>query len=112
MAKPKTTSTALAVWNERLASLAKQNKQAVAGIGGGGSFISLKGGIMTYQKAVIPGNKLNAIIIDWIFENQEYDGQFDEENFSAPICFAFGREKSEMVPNSEDVENPINPEGC
>ncbi len=99
---------ALARWDERLAQLAKSAKQAVSKIGSGGQFISLRGGIMTWQGAAIPQNKLKAIVIDAVAENQLYEGAFDPESFAAPTCYAFGRDPSTMAPDPEYVEQPVN----
>jgi len=112
MAKQK--STAIASWDQRLADLAKQSMKTMAGIGGGGNFLSIRGGILTYQGATVPGNKMRAIIIDAVLENQYYSTPFDPENPSPPDCYAFGREKNEMAPNPEHVENIQHPTctGC
>ncbi len=114
MAKTKTAvpGTSLARWDEKLASMAKQAKQAVSGIGGGGNFISLKGGNLSYQGKVIPGNKMNVIVIDWCRENQKYDAAFDESNPQSPDCYAFGLVTEDiklMGPKPEDVAHPCNP---
>lgn len=107
-------TTALAKWEERLASLAKDSKKAVAGIGGGGNFLSLRGGNLAYQGQIIPGNKMRCIVVDWVLENQAYEGGFDENNPQSPYCYAFGRVKEDMAPDPEQVEKPVHPtcDGC
>lgn len=106
--------TSLARWDERLAAMAKTAKQAVSKIGSGGQFLSLRGGIMTWQGAAIPENKLKVIVLDAIAENQYYEGSFDPEAFAAPTCYAFGRDPSVMAPDPEQVAEPFNPtcKGC
>lgn len=71
--------------------------------------ISTKSGIMSYMNQAIPGNKLSAIVIGQIFENNFFEGKFDPRNPRNPICFAFGRpptdgSKPEMVPHVEIPE--------
>src|SRR5258708_9967658 len=101
MAKAK--STALSSWDQRLADLAKQSMKTQQGIGGGGNFLSIRGGILTYQGATVPGNKMRAIIIDAILENQYFKTDFDADNPTSPDCYSFGREKNDMAPDPEQV---------
>lgn len=102
------TGTALAPWEQRLADLAKMSKQATAGIAGGGNFLSFRGGNISYQGAVVPGNTLKVIVVDWVLENQQYPpGVFDESSPQSPVCYAFGRVKDEMRPDPEQVPEPI-----
>jgi len=51
--------------------------------------ISLRGGIMAYEKVNIPGNKLNAIIIASVMEHRWYKDEFNPNKPSSPACFAF-----------------------
>lgn len=106
--------TGLALWNERLAELAKQTKKTASGIAAGGNFLSFKSGALSYQNASIAGNKMNVIIVDWILENQWYKSAYDANNPQTPDCYAFGRIRSEMAPNPEHVENPVSDQchGC
>jgi hypothetical protein len=101
------TGTALTKYDARLAELARASKEAVSGVGGGGNFISLKGGMLSFQQAVIPGNVMKVIVVDWTLENQFYEGSYDPENSQAPSCYAFGRDAKAMAPNPEYVEVPI-----
>jgi hypothetical protein len=83
-------------------------------VGAGGNFVSLKGGIMQYNGAAMPENRMKAIVLDYVLENQFYEGVFDPDNFKAPSCYAFGTDPATMAPNPENVENPVNPtcHGC
>ena len=100
--------TSLARWDQKLADLAKQSKKAAAAIGGGGNFISLKGGHLSFQGAVIPGDKMKVVIVDWILHNVIFEGAYDEEAIQAPVCYAFGRTKEELHPDPELVAEPFN----
>jgi hypothetical protein len=115
MPKNKTNgNTALAKWDARLAEMAKSSRKAIAGVGGGGNFISCKGGHLSFQGQAIPGDKMRVIVVDWVLENQAYEGGYSEENPQSPYCFAFGRSKEEMAPNPEHVAEPVNAtcDGC
>jgi hypothetical protein len=112
MAKAK-PSTALVKWDEKLAALAAAATKTVASVGGGGNFLSLKSGILSYQKAPIPDNKMACIILAQTLENQFYADDFVEGQPASPACYAFGDDRKTMVPH-EQVENPVNPTcaGC
>jgi len=100
------TSNSLTKWDQRLADLAKKKVQTVADIGGG-AFISIKAGVMTWNGAEIPGNKANVVILCDTKENDYYTGGFDPDNIAVPDCFAFGQTLAEMRPH----ELATNPQG-
>lgn len=102
-AAAKKPGTALAKWDEKLAALAKRAKKAEASVATG-SFISIKGGIMSFAGNVVPGNKLEAVVVDSILENALYEGDYDPNNLASPVCFAFGRDEDEMVPHPNVVK--------
>lgn len=102
-------STSMIPWEEQMARDA-DIAAAKTGSGGGGSFISFKGGAISVEKTPIPGNKLETVVLTHIFENALYDGIYDPENPQPPSCFAFGDIDSEeantdMVPH-EKAGNP------
>lgn len=109
----KQNSQALTVWNERLAQMAADAAKVESSVGGAGNFLSIKGGILSYQGAQAPENKMRVIIVDAVLENQLYSGGYDPNNPQAPVCYAFGRVADEMVPH-EAVESPVAPacKGC
>lgn len=100
----KATGTAVAKWDEELASLAQRAKGLEDSVSGG-NFISTKGGRLQYQGAEIPGNTMNVIIVEHILENHMYEGRFDPDTPQSPICFAFGEDEDEMSPH-EKAESP------
>ncbi len=95
---PATTGSTLPVsWEEEMA---RQAAAAKAMEPMQGRFISLRGGVMTFQQQPLPGNKLNAIVIDSVIEHQLYEGAFDPNSAASPSCFAFGRVSQDMVPHA------------
>jgi hypothetical protein len=68
--------------------------------------ISLRGGVMTYEKVAIPGNKLQCIIVASIMQRQYYDKPFDPNKPASPICFAFhdGEDGVPWVPHEKAHE--------
>jgi hypothetical protein len=98
--------TAIVPWDEKLAALAGTATESLAA-GGGGQFVSIRGAILSYNGANVPGNKIEVVIPDFILENDYYDQDFDSDNIATPACFALGRTQEEMQPHP----NSPNPQG-
>jgi len=94
-------TTAVNKWDEELAKLAvdAQAEETLAG-----NFISTRGGRLQYGGAEIPGNKLNAVIINYVKENHYYEDRFDADNPASPVCFAFATEDGEMAPHPDSTK--------
>jgi hypothetical protein len=103
-AKKKAPGKALAKWDEQLAALAERAAKQEAHVGGGGTFIKTRGGVLVYDGAEVPGNKMNVVIIDSVLENAFYDGKFDPDSPAPPVCYAFGAEARDMAPHAESTE--------
>jgi hypothetical protein len=106
MATKGKTGTTMTNWADALAARAQKAKKAEASVATGG-FISLKSGVMSYNGNPVPSNKMNVVILDAILENHMYEGKFDPNNASSPVCFAFGRDEDEMAPHA-NVGEPQN----
>jgi len=76
----------------------------------GGSFISIRGGVLTFGEEELPGNEMLVVVLDAIHENTYYDTKFDPDSVLPPKCFAFGRSEKEMEPH-ENVPDPDDAEG-
>lgn len=64
------------------------------------SSITFKGGFLRYQGDVVPGNKLDVIVLAAARENSYYDTEYDPESTSSPACFALATvDDGEMVPH-------------
>lgn len=101
--KPETT--ALASYDDRLAALAKQASQTEAHVGGG-TYISTKGGVLSYNGGTVPDNRMNVIVLNHVCENAYYAGErYDPNNPSSPVCFAFFTNPDEAAPH-EKAEDP------
>lgn len=99
----KRPTTAVANYEERLAAKAAAAVQSEANVGGG-SFISVKGGHLTYQGNTIKGNELDVVVLAAIHENCYYGDRYDPDNPQPPLCYAFGTDDSEMAPHPESSE--------
>ncbi len=90
---------AIVKWDEELAKQAEASAKMEANAGGG-QFFSVKGGILTWNDAPVPGNQMAVVILDSILENVYYEGKFDPDNIASPTCFAFGRDDKELKPHA------------
>lgn len=92
----KSTSTAVATWDEELAKqaeIAAGMEQSTAT----GQFFSLRSGQLSWQDAPLPGNQMVVIILDSIFETVYYEGAYDPDTPQGPVAFAFGRDQATLV---------------
>ncbi len=96
-------STAVAKWDEALAARANIAKKAEASVSTG-EWISMKGGQLSYQGNVVPGNKMDVVILAYRLENQFYEGKYDPSQPQAPSCYAFGIDDESLAPH-EKSEN-------
>lgn len=89
-------------WKDVLAKYAQ--KAADIEQVGGGTFISIRGGVMTLGGNPVKGNNLQAVVIDHCYENAFYEGGYDEDAPKPPVCFAFARESGELVPHEKSTK--------
>lgn len=102
-------SMAVAKWDEALAARAKIAKKAEASVSTG-EWISLKSGQLSYNGNIVPGNKMDVVVLASRLENQFYEGDYDASTPQAPSCYAFGTDEDTMVPH-EKVETK-QADGC
>jgi hypothetical protein len=92
--------TALTTYDEQFAAMAAQYAGAERATG---TFLSTKGGILTFQNDPLPGNQMAVVILEVVrertFYNQKYDGTSEHNN--PPVCYAFSR-----MDESEDEMGP------
>lgn len=79
--------------------------------------ISTKSGMMSYMGVAVPGNKLEAVVLGAIFENNLFEGKFDPRNPRNPVCFAFGKIEPDgsvppMVPHPSIAEELRGDKSC
>lgn len=91
------TEKSIVSWDERLAGLADEVSSEIGA--SGGQFFGTRGGMLTFGGEVIPGNEMAVIIVDSIYENAYYTGEFDAEKPAPPVCFAFSRDGKGMSPH-------------
>ncbi len=89
-------------WKSALTADAKKTAEAERPTS---SYISLKGGVMTYQDEPIKDNKLEVVIIANATERTFYDRPYDADDTDPPDCFAQGLEKGFLKPHA-NVPDP------
>jgi hypothetical protein len=88
MAKqPESESKELVNYEELLANMAKA---ATLLERPSGSSIGTRAGVLSYNGTPCPNNKLDVIVLASVFANTLYEGKFDPNNLTSPVCFAYG----------------------
>jgi len=100
-----TTSNALVPWDEQLARDAEIAAAAEANTGSGGQFFSCKGGILAFNDSPLPGNQMAVVILDSVFENVFYEGEYDPSTPAPPTCFAFSHEEASLAPHKSVIDH-------
>jgi hypothetical protein len=95
-------STAVVTWKDKMAAVTAQAATMEAPKGG---FISFKGGNMSYDDNLIPGNQMDVIVVDFLLENNIFREKYNPNKPASPMCYALGREEDELKPH-EDCEEP------
>lgn len=96
----KQPGTAVVDWEKEMEAQAQVAVQ-MERKAGGGQFFSVKNGRLQFDGAEIPGGQIAVVIVDHILENAYYEGRWDPDNPSAPVCFAFGRDEDTMGPHPD-----------
>lgn len=95
LAVKKPDAQALSTWEAKLASDAK-DVAATERITG--SFISIRGGALTFNGMTLK-SPINVVILDHIVDRTFYEGDFDPDDMTSPTCFAISRSEEGMMPH-------------
>lgn len=102
-AAKKTSGKSMTVFEEKMKQLAAQAVGTEASVGGGGTFVSTKSGVLSYNGAEMPNNEMDVVVLDHIIEYVYYGDRFDPDNPQSPLAFAFGRDEDEMVWHTNSI---------
>lgn len=100
----KKPGTTMQKWDEKLAAMAQMAAGIEDSVNLGGNYISLKGGQLSYNGGIIPGNKMNVIVLDHILENLYYVDRYDPDNPQPPAAYALGRDEEELRWHEDSIE--------
>ena len=89
-------------WKAALAAQAQEIKKNA----GGGAFISLKGGRMSYEDKYLDDG-IQCVIIGHTFLRSYYEGAYQAGSVVPPNCFSIAQDRRHMVPH-ENVPSPVN----
>ena len=101
-APAKKPSTALVPWEQQMANRAKRVQQTEKPMAGSKS-IGTRGGFLTVDGVAVEGNALRVVIIGWVHENQLYEGDFNPDQPTVPVCYAFNDPDNEEVDPEETM---------
>jgi len=85
---------------EKLANAAMVAERSTAGT----TFLSTKGGQLTYRDNPIANNQLDVVIISSPVERLYYTSRYDPTNPAGPVCFALGPTMTGLKPNGLSPE--------
>jgi hypothetical protein len=84
--------------------MAAVSAQAAAMEAPKGGFISFKGGNMSYDENLIPGNTMDVIVLDFVLENGIFREKYNPSKPASPMCYAIGRDEDALKPHEESEE--------
>jgi len=84
-------------YDEELARLAKRAGEIERP---SGLTIGTRAGVLTYNGNPCPDNKLDVIVVASVHANTLYEGKFDPNNLTSPVCFAYSEDGGpDMAPH-------------
>jgi len=95
MAKTESTSTEIAIFSPE--QLALEAAAIANSISVGGDKISVKDGVFTLPDGRT-SETMDAVIVDFAFINEMYEGRYDPKKPAGPVCAAFSQTEQGMVP--------------
>lgn len=95
------------------AQLAVMAGQLATGGGGALTMMSAKSGMLSVEGQSIPGNAIDAVIVDVWAVNEYYKGAYDPDALTGPVCKAYDRNPTALQPaNGCEAPQHKSCEGC
>jgi hypothetical protein len=94
----------VADWRKALVEAAK--KQSKQESGGNVKYVSLAGGCVSLDGAVVPEGKMHVIVLADVTCRTMYDRPYDKDDNGPPDCFALGTNPKELTPHA-NVPDPV-----
>lgn len=89
-------------YDEELARLAKRAGEIERP---SGLTIGTRAGVLTYNGNPCPDNKLDVIVVASVHANMLYEGKFDPNNLTSPVCFAYSEDGGpDMAPHPASLK--------
>jgi hypothetical protein len=100
---PKSTAVAMpGSWRDRMKTVAVKVAEAEKPSGG---FISFKSGRLSIGDAIMPGDKMDVVVVDYLFHNKWFDTPYNSQKPTPPMCYAFARDEENLQAH-ESAEDP------
>lgn len=96
----KKPGTAVVAWQDQMSAAAKK-QAAVEKVTGSFRTISTRGGILSVDDNALPDNELRAVVVCSAHENQYYEGAFNPNQLSVPVCFCISEDGENMYPHAD-----------
>jgi hypothetical protein len=93
---------ALVAWKDKVAALAKD---VVATEKLGGNYISFQGGRLKIGEDLVPGDKMNIVVVNYVWEYAYFPNAYDPTKVVSPMCYAYGMGEETMEILGEDVQS-------
>jgi len=94
--------TAVVAWKDRMAAMAKD---VAATEKVGGNYISFQGGRLKVGEDLVPGDKMNVVVVNYVWEYAFFPNAYDPTRVVSPVCYAFGMGEDTMEIAGEDQQS-------
>jgi hypothetical protein len=71
-----------------------------------GQFFSTKSGVLSFAQQPLRDNTVDVVVIASMHENVYYPQQYNPDNVSSPVCYAFALDGNDMAPHA-DAGSPV-----
>jgi hypothetical protein len=109
--KAASSTTTLALWQEKFMASAKAGAEQLKNIGGGGTGIKFGHGTIQVGDAVKKDGKIEVIIVGYTGHNRWFKGKYDPSETTPPDCYAFsailGDEAMAPHPAASDKQSTL-----
>lgn len=95
-------------WRARMKQVAVKTAEAEKPQGG---YISFKSGRLNIGDTTMPGDKIECIVVDYLFHNKWYDSAYDPKKVTSPACYAFVRDDETLLEPNDNADDPQGGEG-
>lgn len=71
-----------------------------------GGFLSFKSGRLAIGDSLMPGDKIDVVVVDYLLHNKYFDTPYNGAKPTPPVCYAFARDEESLFPPDGDEEHP------
>jgi hypothetical protein len=102
VAIPRSTAVAMpGSWKDRIKAVAVKVAESEKPSGG---FISFKGGRLSIGDSLMRDDKIDCVVVDYLFHNKWFDSEYNSAKIVPPRCYAFARDEESLQPHDQAEE--------